>query len=190
MISGNVYKLALSVFGVLLTLFLSVYAMMQFTTQKYQGSLQTVTKSALYYARDDSARAERKVFVIDRDEFEKTVRASKITDIVSDSRLDFQYVHDTSANAKALHLYDPDDPQRKNDPNYNPDNPDIAIRAVQVVVTNGKNKHTGHTTNGNKDDAGRVVTNGKSNHTDRVMTYVINLDSKTRSDDVTVKIDK
>lgn len=181
MLSGNVYKLALSVFGVLLTLFLSVYAVMQFTTQKYQGSLQTVTKSALYYARDDSARAKRKVFVIDRDEFEKTVRASKITDIVSGSKLEFQYVHDTSANAKALHLYDPDDPK------YNPDNPDIAIRAVQVIVTNGKNKHTGHTTTGEKDDKGRVVTNGKSNHTDRVMTYVINLDSKTRSDDVTVQ---
>ena len=175
MISGNVYKLALSVFGVLLTLFLSVYAVMQFTTQKYQGSLQTVTKSALYYARDDSARAERKVFVIDRDKFEQTVRASEITDIVSGSKLEFQYIHDTSANAKALHLYDPDDPQRKNDPKYKPDNPDIAIRAVQVIVTNGKKDHT----------------HGKNVHTDsdtgRVMTYVINLDSKTRSDDVTVK---
>lgn len=189
MLSGNVYKLALTVFGVLMTLFLSVYAVMQFTTQKYQGTLQYVTKSALYYARDDSARAERKVFVINRDEFEKTVRASKITDIVSkdDARLDFQYVHDTSANAKALHLYDPDDPQRKNDPKYDPNNPDIAIKAVQVVVTNGKNKHTKRTTQGEKDTSGKVVTGGKINHTDRVMTYVINLDSKTRSDDVTVR---
>lgn len=172
MLSGNVYKLALSVFGVLLTLFLSAYAVMQFTTQKYQGSLQTVTKSALYYARDDSARAERKVFVIDRDKFEQTVKSSKITDIVSDSKLKFKYVHDTSANAKALHLYDPDDPK------YNPNDPDIAIRAVQVIVTNGKKDHT----------------HGKNVHTDsdtgRVMTYVINLDSKTRSDDVTVKNDK
>lgn len=165
MISGNVYKMALSVFGVLLTLFLSVYAMMQFTTQKYQGSLQTVTKSALYYARDDSARAERKAFVIDRDKFEQTVKASKITDIVSDSKLKFKYVHDTSAT-KALKLGDPKDP--------NNNNPDIAIKAVQVIVTNGKKSHT----------------KGKNVHTDsdtgRVMTYVINSDSKTRSDDVTI----
>lgn len=146
MISGNVYKLALVVFGVLLTLFLSVYAMMQFTTQRYQGSLQVVTKSALYYARNDSARAETKVFVINREEFEKTVKASDITDIVSDSTLKFQYVHDTSAKATALNLKDPD----------------IAITAVRVIVTNGKNDHT-----------------------DRVMTYVINSDSKTKSDDVT-----
>lgn len=167
MISGNVYKLALSVFGVLLTLFLSVYAVMQFTTQKYQGSLQTVTKSALYYARDDSARAERKVFVIDRDKFEQTVKSSKITDIVSDSKLKFKYVHDTSANAKALKLGDPNDPDNHN--------PDIAIKAVRVIVTNGKKDHT----------------HGKNVHTDsdtgRVITYVINSDSKTKSDDVTVK---
>ena len=173
MISGNVYKLALSVFGVLLTLFLSVYARMQFTTQKYQGTLQTVTKSALYYARDDSARAERKVFVIDRDKFEQTVNESDITKIVSGSKLDFRYVHDTSTNANELHLKDP----------Y------IPIRAVQVIVTNDKNKHANKTSetiiNGERDKSDRVVTNGKSNHTDRVMTYVINLNSKRRADDVT-----
>lgn len=146
MISGNVYRLALIVLGILLAFFLAVYMMMQFTSQRYQGSLQMVTKSSIYYARDDSARAETKVFVINRDEFENTVKSSDITDIVKGSSLKFQYVHDTSANATALNLKDPD----------------IAIKAVRVIVTDGKNDHT-----------------------DRVMTYIINSDSKTRTDDVT-----
>ena len=146
MISGPIYKLVLAVFSGLLTVFLVIYAVMQFTTQWYQGSLQTVTQSSIYYARDDSARAKTKVFVMDRDKFERTVDASKITDIVKGSHLKFQYVHDHSANANNLHLSDPK----------------IAVKAVRVIVTNGKNDHT-----------------------DRVMTYVINSDAKTKTDDVT-----
>lgn len=146
MLSGPIYKIALTVFSTLLTILIVGYAVMQFTTQWYQGSLQLVTQSAIYYARDDSARVKTKVFVIDRDKFEKTVENSDITDITKGSHLSFQYVHDTSSNATNLALTDPE----------------IAVKAVRVIVTNGKNDHT-----------------------DRIVTYTINTDAETKADDVT-----
>lgn len=129
MLSGKLYTLGLVMFSVFCSLLIAIYSIMEFTQQRLQGSLQTVTEEAIYDARYDNARSTNKVFVLDKTVFEQDLIHSNIKSISNDSSLKLEYMHDDSTAAKSLNLTDSR----------------IPIKAVRVTVVDGTNDHLNKT---------------------------------------------
>lgn len=129
MLSGKLYTLGLVMFSVFCSLLIAIYSIMEFTQQRFQGSLQTVTEEAIYDARYDNARSTNKVFVLNKPVFEQDLIHSNIKDIANDSSLKLEYMHDDSNAAKSLNLT----------------NSCIPIKAVKVTIVDGKNDHANQT---------------------------------------------
>lgn len=129
MLSGKLYTLGLVMFSVICSLLIAIYSIMEFTQQRLQGSLQTVTEEAIYDARYDNARSANKVFVLDKTVFEQALTNSNIKSISNNSSLKLEYMHDDSTAAKSLNLND----NR------------IAIKAVRVTVIDNSNNNLNKT---------------------------------------------
>lgn len=129
MLSGKLYTLGLVMFSVFCSFLIAVYSIMEFTQQRFQGSLQAVTEESIYDARDDNARSRNKVFVLDKSVFEQDLIHSNIKSISNNSSLKLEYMHDDSNAAKSLKLNDPR----------------IPIKAVRVTVVDNKNNHLNKT---------------------------------------------